>query len=211
MIVWLLLLIVMVHTNSLKLSKAQLKLLSELSKNFVANKLIIISNHNDDANSDNIFIIKHLSENNLQTAFMSLVQLNATMYKNRRLSVFKPRHLVLLDSAEKNLSVIFNTRNEFYHWKIIWMTFDADETNFHNIYIPYNCEFLNIKTTDQTSYEIIEIYHLKLYDQNAFKIPYGSWNCDLGFKVSQLDFYTRRFNMNGSTIGIISDFKVSFS
>lgn len=71
-------------------------------------------------------------------------------------------------------------------------------------YIPYDCQFLLIKQSNKTIYEIFEFYKIN-NRMKSFKVTYfGTWNKANELTVPKNDFYGRRLNMNGTLFGVLS-------
>lgn len=88
--------------------------------------------------------------------------------------------------------------------KYVWLSFqDFDENLLKslNVFIPYNCQFFQIKK-DSFSKRILieEVYYSSNLNSAMFKRQYGSWEKRL--EIFEPNFYERRRDLNGTNLFI---------
>lgn len=195
------------------LSIPQTEFLPTLLKTLYINNCIIIKPEINVTNLE-VSFTKYLSNYNIQTAYVTFDEMNATMYQYHRLEIHKRRVFVIIDVKIINddLVKIFSYNNEDLLQDYAWAIFDLDEIileNLEYVYIPYNSQFLNIKTVNDNVYEIFEIYHPLVVPREIFKVFFGVWKGVEGLEVSNRDFYERRFDMNRTILPARTDYMVS--
>ena len=71
-------------------------------------------------------------------------------------------------------------------------------------YIPFNCQFLilnNDTARNHSIIPIIEIFNRNLAIQLELSaVHFGTWNENEGLKISDVDFYNRRLDLNGTIL-----------
>lgn len=95
----------------------------------------------------------------------------------------------------------FQLDNEYKVSKYTWLAlndFPESLITSNDIYIPYNCQFIHLKNSDGS---IEEIYHPSIWRVKILRSQLGTWNKNnQELKISERDFYTRRLNMNATSI-----------
>lgn len=96
-------------------------------------------------------------------------------------------------------------------WIIIDKSTDILLNKLRDVYIPYNCEFIIIKTINETYYKIEDYYNIGLSNNTQRqKHEIGFWSQD-ELTIVQAQKILRRFNMLKENIIIITPVLVSIS
>lgn len=198
------------------INKSEPNLLIQLSNHLNVKNLIIIRKNNEkEIDYKLINFSKYLAKNFIFIENLTPQQARAIMLKYFNLKPYQPRTLVLLQENFA-FSTLFSYKffsTEKYLSNYIWLTFDDDQNIINSMkreYIPYDCQFLAIKTINKTKFEITEIYHASINYKNIFTKFFGIWENGIGFEFNKDDFYQRRFDMNGTFMAIEDIYLVGF-
>lgn len=79
--------------------------------------------------------------------------------------------------------------------RLTWFVF-VKNANLVTLKIPYNCEFIVIQRRNRY-YKLTEFYSFK---NKQFRYDFGVYEGDYGLNVTDVSFYWRRLNLNGSRL-----------
>lgn len=100
--------------------------------------------------------------------------------------------------------------NEGLTPNFIWVMFDdskKEQSAIDLMYIPYNCQFLLVES-NPIGFKMVELYNpTALATKKCSKI-FGTWRKNGDIEILISDFYERRFDMNQTELGVVSDFYV---
>lgn len=196
--------LLLTHINTEEISTEKLNCVVQLSKYLAINNLIIINSYADKTNINQVDLLKHFSQFYLQTYFLSLEESNSSLQDLSFMSsITIPRILVWIikEKSTDILRSILTTSREPLISKFIWVIFDGND--FSHTYIPYDCEFFNIKTANESYFKISEVYSKTISTQEVSEREIGIYERNRQkFYISNADFYARRFDMNNTSITV---------
>lgn len=99
---------------------------------------------------------------------------------------------------------VLNRPHEYGVSKYTWLIFENYNQSLGNIgqkvYIPYNCQLLIVRLNIRGYHSIDEVYHPKIATYDHFQTRFAIWNKKKGLKIPEIDFYKRRWDLNGTSL-----------